>query len=296
MPQGRTRLVEEEIKYKFGDATLRSSVHTVSYSKSRSSDKGPNTGNHKLPPDVRTKQIISYDASKYDLRKEVVRMLLSLDPETIGQFQDDSLILEKFTVPPNSLLPRKKSKSKTGNGELAQNTLTDSVLKDEQFHSVFDRFICEEILPGFQKKLIACDAIPSNEPTTFYYQRPPTLRIQPGPSTRAVRAHSDATYGHQDGELNFWMPLTDPDMTLTDLWSESRPGAEDYAPLGPKLGELVSFHGTSCKHYVPANASNFTRISLDFRIGVAPYFDANWTMLGTKSDHTRRKVILKAEK
>jgi hypothetical protein len=32
----------------------------------------------------------------------------------------------------------------------------------------------------------------------FWYQRPPTLRIQPGPSSRHVRAHHDAEYGHQE--------------------------------------------------------------------------------------------------
>jgi hypothetical protein len=88
------------------------------------------------------------------------------------------------------------------------------------------------------------------------------------------------------------MPLSDPKLTKTDLWSESEPGKEDFAPLGPMAGEVVSFHGSSCKHYVPANTSNFTRVSLDFRIGVEPYFDAKWKMPGTMSDHIRKKVIL----
>ena len=56
---------------------------------------------------------------------------------------------------------------------------------------------------------------------------PPTLRIQPGPSTRYVRPHKDSDYGHQDGELNFWVPLTDPDLTKTDLWVETSPGKEE---------------------------------------------------------------------
>ena len=295
---------EESVRYKFGNATLRSSTHTLRYSKSRPADKGPNTGNHKLPPEIRQKYITSYDSSKCDLRNEVLRMLLELDPELIGEFQvqrvsgeddmeeDEDRRLEHLSVPPDSLLPLKKSKAKNGKGELAQRTLSDSVVHDSQFHDTFDKFVCEEILPGFKQRLIACDAIPANEPAIFYYQRPPTLRIQPGPSARGVPAHSDATYGHQDGELNFWMPLTDPDLTKTDLWSESRPGKGDYSPLGPKVGEVVAFHGSSCKHYVPANKSNFTRVSLDFRIGVEPYFDSNWTMLGTIKDHARRKVIL----
>ena len=49
----------------------------------------------------------------------------------------------------------------------------------------------------------------------FYYQFPPTLRLQPGPSSRiGGRAHCDADYGHQDGEVNFWLPLTDCEVGL----------------------------------------------------------------------------------
>ena len=49
----------------------------------------------------------------------------------------------------------------------------------------------------------------------FYYQFPPTLRLQPGPSSRiGGRAHCDANYGHQDGEVNFWLPLTDCEVGL----------------------------------------------------------------------------------
>ena len=88
------------------------------------------------------------------------------------------------------------------------------------------------------------------------------------------------------------MPLTDPNLTLTDLWAESEPGKEDYQALGPKLGEVVSFHGSSCKHYVPPNLSSNTRVSIDFRVGIEGYFDPHWKMRGTKSDHTRRTVRL----
>ena len=186
----------------------------------------------------------------------------------------------------------KKTKLKDGKGEKAQRTLSDSVANDTEFHNTFDKFLSEVILPDFKQKLVVCGAVSMNEPVTFYYQRPPTLRIQPGPSTRAVPAHSDATYGHQDGELNYWMPLSDPSLTKTDLWSESQPGKGDYLPLGANLGECVSFHGSSCKHFVPANKSVYTRVSLDFRVGVKPYFDSEWKMFGTKSDHTRQKVVL----
>jgi hypothetical protein len=165
---------EEFVRYKFGNATLRSSAHTLRYSKIRATDKGPNTGTHKLPPEIRQRHVTSYDTLKYDLRGEVLRMLHGMDTDMIGDFHNDDeqqdWRLENFIVPPNSLLPRKKSRSKDGKGEVAQSTLTDRVINDSQFHFTFDKFVCEEILPTFRKRLIACGAIPENEPATFHYQ------------------------------------------------------------------------------------------------------------------------------
>jgi len=136
---------------------------------------------------------------------------------------------------------------------------------------------------------------------TFYYQRPPTLRLQPGPATKAyVKHHRDADYGHQNGELNYWIPLTQTTPSPSSsslpptLWIESTPNQGDYHPIQcSSYGEGVSFHGSSCIHYVPKNMSDKTRVSLDFRIGVEEYgFDSMWQMVGTKDDHTRRKVIM----
>jgi len=222
-------------------------------------------------------------------------MLHELDAETIGDFLkdgDEHLRLENFIVPKDSLLPRKVARDKNGKGEIAQKSLSDYVLRDVRFHEAFDAFVCEVILPELKERLLACGSTPPKCPITFYYQRPPTLRIQPGPSSRKVIAHSDATYGHQDGELNFWMPLTDPQITKTDLYCESSPGEEDYKALGAQLGEVVAFHGSSCKHLAPPNISNYTRVSLDFRVGIVPFFDPEWKMCGTKSDHTRKRIVM----
>lgn len=220
-----------------------------------------------------------------------MRMLNELDPCLIGEFHDQDT-LETFRVPKTALVPVKKTKDKSGTGEESQKTLSDRVATDERFLGVFDRFVCNVILPYFKERLVQNELIKSKEEDiTFWYQRPPTLRVQPGPSVRHVKAHHDASYGHQDGELNFWMPLTDPSLTQTDLWLESEPGKEDYQPLGVKLGEIAAFHGSSCMHYVPANSTEYTRISLDFRVGVEGYFDPEWKMRGTISDHIRRKVI-----
>jgi hypothetical protein len=41
------------------------------------------------------------------------------------------------------------------------------------------------------------------------------------------RFHNDAQYGHQFGEVNFWMPLTSVHKTST-LWAETSPSKGDW--------------------------------------------------------------------
>ena len=122
----------------------------------------------------------------------------------------------------------------------------------------------------------------------------------PGSCLRCVwRARALAAigeYGHQRGELNFWLPLTDPKLTRTTLWVESHEGAADDAPLDVGYGEIAAFHGSVCSHHVPANESRHTCVSLDFRVGVEGFFDPHWSMKGTKEDHGRRKVVVDASR
>ena len=49
------------------------------------------------------------------------------------------------------------------------------------------------------------------------------------------RLHSDNEYGHQDGEINFWMPLTKAFGNNT-LWAESEPLKEDFHPFELEYG------------------------------------------------------------
>ena len=127
-------------------------------------------------------------------------------------------------------------------------------------------------------------------PRVFHYQYPCTLRLQPGPSKAYNRVHRDAEYGHQIGEINFWMPLSDYALTHTALEVETSPGSSNFKPLDISIGEIGMFHGTLLHHRAPANASVCTRVSLDFRIGIEGYFDPNWKLRGVKAQHTRRFV------
>jgi len=230
--------------------------------------------------------------------------------------------LEDFRVPAEAL------RGSGGSADAAaQQRLTLALAADASFLAAFERLVETCVLPYLKERLdaalaataaaasaesasataSAASASPAGGDasdagvaagakgaTTFYYQHPPTLRLQPGPSERTVRRHHDGEYGHQRGELNFWLPLTDPELTRTTLWVESHEGAADDAPLDVGYGEIAAFHGSVCSHHVPANESRHTRVSLDFRVGVEGFFDPHWSMKGTKEDHGRRKVVVDA--
>jgi hypothetical protein len=302
---------DESIIYKSGIPTLRSSAHRVKFSiKRRKQDpkprdrQGNETNTTWLPPQLIEKAVFPYDATQYDLKGAIASLLQNCDPEIVGAFEDvteeesptttttTTKRLEDFRVPVNSVW-------RSVNGgccEDAQKYLSDRVAADEAFLDLFDRFVSEVALPHIKRRLVASDdgagVVEEDSPLTFYYQRPPTLRLQPGPGWAKVKPHNDAEYGHQNGELNFWVPLTDRSLTGVDLFSESSFQADDYHPIPACFGEAVSFHGSSCRHYVNANTANCTRVSLDFRIGVQGFFDPFWQMQGTTNDHGRREVCL----
>ena len=148
------------------------------------------------------------------------------------------------------------------------------------------------VLPWIKARLVEAGDDASARPMSFHYQRPPSVRLQPPDPHAYCRTHRDAEYGHQLGELNFWLPLTDPELTETTLWVESEPGAADYRALRVRRGEIAAFHGTLCRHHVPPNGSACTRVSLDFRVGVGDFFDSEWKLSEAKAQHTRRTIVV----
>jgi hypothetical protein len=107
-----------------------------------------------------------------------------------------------------------------------------------------------------------------------------------------TKVHADSLYGHQDGEVNFWMPFTSIDETST-LWAETEPGKGDwypFYPLGP--GGCWRFPGTNCRHFTKPNVSGKTRVSLDFRCSVASCYDDKWRKPGNSERHGMRRVVL----
>ena len=205
-------------------------------------DPGPVAPRGALPAEVMETSVISYDRSVHDLAPAVARLLQRAGP-AVGSWPDPDRCgdLEDFVVPAQSLRD-----SKAGSCDEARAHLADVVAADESRGGLlqsFDAFVCERVLPELKRRLAACGALPNeHEPVRFWYQRPPTLRLQPGPSTRFVRARRRRC-GHQHGELNL-MPLTCQSRTKTTIWLESEAGRGITRRWTSPVGQCAMFHGT----------------------------------------------------
>eukprot|EP00931_Biecheleriopsis_adriatica_P047562 TRINITY_DN27422_c0_g1_i1.p1 TRINITY_DN27422_c0_g1~~TRINITY_DN27422_c0_g1_i1.p1 ORF type:complete len:256 (+),score=38.98 TRINITY_DN27422_c0_g1_i1:92-859(+) len=231
-----------------------------------------------LPLALRAQEYIKFDTLRYDLRAAAAALLERASD--VGCFPASSERLEEYEAAPAIFRSFE-----------ARRRLHQLVSEDSAFLAAYEGLVLEVLVPWLKSRLVEEVGISSS--TAFSYQYPPTLRIQPGRSKEFKRPHRDAEYGHQVGEINFWMPLTNySEMTQATLWVESRPDAGDYEPLAIDYGSIAAFHGTLCRHKVPANSSAFTRISMDFRIGVGEFFDKDWHLEGVKHVHGRREVVL----
>ena len=77
-------------------------------------------------------------------------------------------------------------------------------------------------------------------------------------------------------------------LTLTAPQHDSNGTPLTLPPPAPQLeyGSAAVFHGVLCRHRAPPNLSNKTRVSLDFRMGIAGSgFDPNFQMKGVKAKH-----------
>lgn len=230
-----------------------------------------------LPSELRAQAYVHFDTQRYDLRS-AARVLL--EKAGVASFRSEACGLEDC-----------EADASIFRSFAARKNLAEFVAGDADFLAAYERLVVEVLLPWLKQH--ADTLVGEMGPTSYSYQYPPTLRVQPGRSREFKRPHRDAEYGHQVGELNFWMPLTDySEKTKTTLWVESQPGTGDYEPLAIDYGSIAMFHGTLCHHKVPANTSPYTRVSIDFRIGVGEYFDPNWSLDGVKFVHGRRALVL----
>ena len=127
---------------------------------------------------------------------------------------------------------------------------------------------------------------------TVLYQFPPTIRVYNShlidtknkdiknnheiTYKNLGKMHCDSVFGHQIGEVNFWMPLTPTHPTST-LYAETSPGKADWYPFHPlHPGSIMRFPGTFCRHKTKPNISGKTRVSIDFRCSMSTCFDKDY--------------------
>ena len=201
--------------YTTGAAVLRSSAHRAIYSKSRKGDAGPVAPRGALPDALRETEVFEMpdDGTADALRVAVARLLRRAGPAVGTWPEDENLDPLPARVSRISGPRRVPGGHEGGLVRRRAGHLADLVAADEGEDGIlpaFDRLVEDVVVPRLRRRLVLCGAIADEEAARFYVQRPPTLRLQPGPSTRHVRPHRDGEYGHQDGEVNFWLPLTDP--------------------------------------------------------------------------------------
>jgi hypothetical protein len=114
-------------------------------------------------------------------------------------------------------------------------------------------------------RAFVADFVPSILGTAeFCFQRSPTFRVHLPDNVAVGEFHVDGDYNHQNGEVNFWVPLT-PVWGSNSLWIEETLGGGDYKPVVLKPGELLVFDAVNWRHGNIANSTGSTRVSFDFR-------------------------------
>tara|TARA_B110000091_G_C13796775_1_gene468221 strand:- start:51 stop:2345 length:2295 start_codon:yes stop_codon:yes gene_type:complete len=249
-----------------------------------------------LPLLLRQESSLVFDTTLIDVRRAVVAFLARTG-SAFGTFPSLPHVLEEFQ--PNVDVFRNFN---------ARQMVYKAVSSDQELLDMYVALVETVVVPHLKKQLVRAEAEEEEKKTTntsdetttllaekkhtFYYQYPPTLRLQPGPNKQHGRTHRDAEYGHQRGELNFWMPVSYYSLTRTTLFVENSPGSKQFHPLALEYGKVGRFHGTLCHHYSPPNLSMCTRVSFDFRIGISGYFDPSWQLEGVKAQHGRREISM----
>lgn len=132
--------------------------------------------------------------------------------------------------------------------------LTDPA-RHHTFQSMFVRFVLGVVAPHV-RAVADC--------TRFYFQAFPCVRVV-RPKEFSIGVHCDASYGFDQANINFYVPLT-PIYGTNSLVLESYPGREDWHTIEAEFGQVKRFYGAQCLHFTPGNTTEKTRVSLDFRV------------------------------
>lgn len=84
----------------------------------------------------------------------------------------------------------------------------------------YTKFITDVVAPRVAQQWNDSGASSSSIPLdTIVFQRQPCLRVSPPKSGPMGRRHRDRDYGHQPGQINYWLPLASAAAENT-LWVE----------------------------------------------------------------------------
>lgn len=128
---------------------------------------------------------------------------------------------------------------------------------NEPFLSIYREFVKKEIKPRFNGEKVV-------------YQRIPTFRVHLPGNIAVGEWHKDRFYRNQDwakqvNEVNYYLPFTDTNKYNT-FWVESEEDKADYKPALVNYGEILEWDGANLMHGNVVNKSEFTRVSVDFRV------------------------------
>jgi len=105
----------------------------------------------------------------------------------------------------------------------------------------------------------------------FLYQKFPTFRVHLRNNLAVGAFHNDAQFGHPIGEINYIIPLTDSSGSAS-VCVKSEPGKGDFKAMKLQVGQLIEFNGNQLIHGNMTNVTGKARVSLDFRILPAHYY------------------------
>lgn len=243
------------------------------------------------------------------MAKYIAIDVLGLDVQTSSDHPRTSAYRIKDVLESYRLTDDMRSRMSPGN-------IHDLLRKCKRFCDAYERLIRDHIAPHIASAF-AEEGRCEQQSLTVLFQFPPTLRLYQShlPQIRGRqgegnviegvslseeqrqyrslgRFHCDAHYGHQNGEINFWMPLTSVDLSST-LYAEASPNSGEwiaFAPMSP--GDVMRFHGVSCRHFTKPNISGKTRVSIDFRCSTKGCFDSTWRLPGISHRHTMRDCAI----
>jgi hypothetical protein len=145
-----------------------------------------------------------------------------------------------------------------------------------KFHHLFDSFVTTHVIPLLHSQALSNGVFYSNryqlqmgrpQGIIYRYQAFPSIKIiRPGECS--TDPHCDMACGHSIGNINYHVPLTSTFGTNA-MYTESRPGREDWHPLAAKSPGLgFQYDGARCLHFNLKNETNVTSVSLNFRIAI----------------------------